>query len=54
MWIDGRRAFRPDSGYYRTVRRKSLRSSRRRNASILGVAIIVIVAIAMISWMIFG
>jgi hypothetical protein len=53
MWIDGRRAFRPDAGYYRSVRRKALRSSRRRGASFLGVGIIVVVAIGMMYWMIF-
>jgi len=44
MWISGRRAFRPDSGYYRNVRRKSLRSSRRK-ASIATVIVAAVVAL---------
>ena len=44
MWISGRRAFRPDSGYYRNVRRKSLRSTRARKASIATVIAAAVVA----------
>jgi hypothetical protein len=44
MWISGRRAVRPDSGYYRNVRRKSLKRSRAQRASIATVIVAMIVA----------
>jgi hypothetical protein len=45
MWISGRRAFRPDSGYYRNVRRKSLKRSRAQRASIATVMAAIVVAV---------
>jgi hypothetical protein len=44
MWISGRRAFRPDSGYYRNVRRKSLKRSRAQRASAATAMAAIIVA----------
>jgi hypothetical protein len=52
MWLSGRRAFRPDSGYYRNIRRTGLRRSRRRRAAFAGV-IGGIIAIAVVLWLIY-
>jgi len=49
MWIDGRRAFRPDSKYYRDTRRARLSGSgAARRGSIIG-AVIAIVVVAIVA-----
>jgi hypothetical protein len=55
MWISGRRAFRPDSNYYRTVRKKNPSAAARlRRASGLTVIVAAVVALVAVGiwWMI--
>jgi hypothetical protein len=48
MWIDGRRAFRPDSKYYRDTRRARLSGGPSRRGSMIG-AIVAIVVVAIVA-----
>lgn len=53
MWISGRRAFRPDSQYYRNARKLGL--GRRRRASMMSIFVALLVVIGAIgAWFILG
>ncbi|HEY7087739.1 MAG TPA: hypothetical protein VH518_06585 [Tepidisphaeraceae bacterium] len=51
MWISGRRAFRPDSQYYRNARKIGKPRSRPRKASAMTlIAALVVALVAMGVW----
>jgi len=51
MWISGRRAFRPDSGYYRAVRKRPGRAGRqRRGAGMLAIAAVFVLLLFVGIW----
>ena len=56
MWIDGRRAFRPDGNYYRNTRRARLSGGGAggpsRRGSMLGVIVAVVaVLVIALAWL---